>query len=85
MWSQAGRVPGDAHGADPELMTAREREVLTLLGEGLAAKTIAQRLGISVHTTRGYVKAVLAKLGAHSQLEAVVIAARRGLLPDLPR
>src|SRR5438067_3443323 len=54
VWSQAGRVPGDAHGADPELMTAREREVLTLLGEGLAAKTIAQRLGISVHTTRGY-------------------------------
>ncbi len=61
-------------------LTAREDEVLQLMAAGLDARAIARRLGISVHTCRGYVKAVLAKLGAHSQLEAVAIAARRGLV-----
>ena len=36
-------------------------------------------------TCRGHVKSLLLKLGAHSQLEAVVIAAREGLLPELSR
>ena len=40
---------------------------------------IAQRLGISLNTCRGYVKTMLRKLGAHSQLEAVAIASRQGL------
>ncbi|MDT5040882.1 MAG: hypothetical protein QOE51_1867 [Actinoplanes sp.] len=64
-------------------LTAREHEVLELMGSGLDPRAIARRLGISVHTCRGYVKAVLAKLDAHSQLEAVAVATRRGLLqPD---
>ncbi|MDT4995282.1 MAG: hypothetical protein QOH97_5174 [Actinoplanes sp.] len=64
-------------------LTAREHEVLSLMGSGLDPRAIARRLGISVHTCRGYVKAVLAKLDAHSQLEAVAVATRRGLLqPD---
>ena len=61
-------------------LTVREDEVLQLMAAGLDARAIARRLGISLHTCRGYVKAVLAKLGAHSQLEAVAIATRRGLL-----
>lgn len=61
-------------------LTAREHEVLDLMGSGLDPRAIARRLGISVHTCRGYVKAVLAKLDAHSQLEAVAVATRRGLL-----
>ena len=61
-------------------LTTREDEVLQLMAAGLDARAIARRLGISVHTCRGYVKAVLAKLGAHSQLEAVAIATRRGLV-----
>jgi DNA-binding NarL/FixJ family response regulator len=61
-------------------LTAREHEVLVLMGSGLDPRAIARRLGISLHTCRGYVKAVLAKLGAHSQLEAVAIATRRGLI-----
>lgn len=78
---RAVQAPAPAPRA-PELwpMTAREREVLALLGEGLDPKTIAVRLGISVHTSRGHVKNLLAKLGAHSQLEAVVIAVRHGLI-----
>jgi DNA-binding NarL/FixJ family response regulator len=66
-------------------ITAREQEVLTLLGEGLDVTVIARRLGISLSTARGHVKSLLAKLGSHSQLEAVVEAVHQGLLPHLSR
>ncbi|NUO89860.1 MAG: response regulator transcription factor [Dermatophilaceae bacterium] len=68
----------------PDLLTAREREVLTLLAEGRDPTTIARALGISVLTCRGYIKSLLVKLDAHSQLEAVMVALRRRLiqLPD---
>jgi DNA-binding NarL/FixJ family response regulator len=58
----------------------RELEVLRLLEEGLAVQQISRRMGISIHTGRGYVKSLLSKLDAHTQLEAVAIAKRRGLL-----
>ncbi|WP_221177034.1 response regulator [Nocardioides pocheonensis] len=61
-------------------LTARELEVLQLLAAGLDAGVVARELGISMNTCRGYVKNLLAKLGAHSQLEAVVIAVRNGLI-----
>lgn len=61
-------------------VTAREHDVLALLGEGLDARTIAKRLTIELSTTRGHIKSILRKLNAHSQLEAVVTATRRGLL-----
>ena len=63
-------------------VTPRERQVLELLGQGMDARVIARTLGISLHTSRGHVKSLLAKLHAHSQLEAVVNATRAGLLPD---
>ncbi|GAA1479101.1 response regulator transcription factor [Nocardioides aestuarii] len=71
--------PGSAAG-----LTAREQDVLTRLAEGRTVSVIARDLGISVHTCRGYVRSVLAKLGVHSQLEAVVVAVMRGLV-DAPR
>lgn len=61
-------------------LTHREREVLACLGRGLPPKAIARVLGISVHTCRGYVKTLHAKLGVRSQLEAVVKAQQIGLL-----
>ncbi len=61
-------------------LSAREREVLALMAEGLANKQIAPRLGISEHTVKAHVAAVFAKLGAGTRAEAVVTAARRGLL-----
>ncbi len=61
-------------------LTPREHEVLTLLAEGLSVQQISRQLGLSIHTTRGYVKTLLSKLEAHSQLEAVIVAARRGLI-----
>lgn len=65
-------------------LTARERQVLAMMGEGLDPQAIAQRLVVSRHTARGHVKNILMKLGAHTQLEAVVIAGRAGYLPRLP-
>jgi DNA-binding NarL/FixJ family response regulator len=61
-------------------LTEREREVLALLAAGIDPQTIARQLGIRVHTCRGYVRNVLVKLGAHSQLEAVAVARHYGLL-----
>ncbi len=66
--------------ASAEGLTAREREVLALLAEGLANKAIAARLGISEHTAKFHVNAILAKLGAESRAAAIVKAARLGLV-----
>jgi len=63
-------------------LTAREQEVLGLMGEGLDPNAIAERLVVSVYTARGHVKNVMMKLGAHTQLEAVVLATKSGLLPS---
>lgn len=72
----AARPPGPGDSG----LTARETEVLALMGQGLDPAAIAERLVVSVYTARGHVKNVMMKLGAHSQLEAVVLATRQGLL-----
>jgi DNA-binding NarL/FixJ family response regulator len=61
-------------------LTPREREVLALLAEGLANKAIAPRLGITEHTVKAHVAAIYDKLHAGNRAEAVVAAARQGLL-----
>lgn len=61
-------------------LTAREREVLDLLGKAMTNQGIADDLVVSVHTVRNHVQNILTKLGAHSKLEAVTIAAREGLI-----
>jgi DNA-binding NarL/FixJ family response regulator len=65
-------------------LTGRELEVIDLMGQGLDPRAIAGRLMVSEHTARGHVKNVMTKLGAHSQLEAVVVATQRGLLAGRP-
>ncbi|QSQ21061.1 response regulator transcription factor [Pyxidicoccus parkwayensis] len=72
--STATATPG------PDSLTPREREVLALLAEGLSNKAIADRLSISEHTAKFHVNAVLAKLGVQRRTEAVVRAARMGLV-----
>jgi two-component system nitrate/nitrite response regulator NarL len=64
----------------PDSLTPREREVLALLAEGLSNKAIADRLAISEHTAKFHVNAVMAKLGVQRRTEAVVRAARMGLV-----
>lgn len=77
------------NGASPDLpqgvglLSPRERDVLELLTAGHDVRVISRRLGISINTCRGYVKTLLRKLDAHSQLEAVAIARRRGLVDAL--
>ncbi|HEX5613601.1 MAG TPA: response regulator transcription factor [Acidimicrobiia bacterium] len=64
-------------GAD---ITERELEILRLLAEGTSTEDIAATLYLSHHTVRNHVRNLLAKLHAHTKLEAVVIAARAGLV-----
>lgn len=61
-------------------LSSRELEVLQLLASARTIDEIAAELFLSPHTVRNHVKQVLSKLGAHSQLEAVVMGARRGLV-----
>jgi DNA-binding NarL/FixJ family response regulator len=63
-----------------EPLTPRELEVLQLLAQGMANKTIARTLAISEHTVKFHVNAILAKLGAQSRTDAVVRASRAGLV-----
>ena len=69
---------GESDAVDP--LTEREHQVLELLALGLPNKTIAIELGISEHTAKFHVGAIMSKLGAASRTEAVAIAARRGML-----
>jgi DNA-binding NarL/FixJ family response regulator len=67
--------------AQPSLaLTAREREVLTLLAEGASNKVIGRRLGISVHTVKYHVASILEKLDATGRTDAVAHAVRLGLI-----
>ena len=73
-----GPTPREARSAAG--LTAREGDVLDGLARGGDVPTIARMLGISVHSVRGHVKSITAKLGVHSQLQAVIAAAQRGLV-----
>lgn len=61
-------------------LTAREREVLQLIGEGLTNREIADRLSISPHTVQTHRVHIMNKLGLHNRAQLVSYAARLGLL-----
>ena len=65
---------------DPlSVLTAREREVLQCMVDGLNRVEIAEGLHLSVNTVRTHSQNLIAKLGAHSTLESVSLALRTGL------
>jgi DNA-binding NarL/FixJ family response regulator len=64
-----------------EDLTARESEVLRLVGMGLGNKEIATRLSISEHTAKFHISSILSKLHAGSRTEAVSLGIRKGLIP----
>jgi two-component system response regulator DevR len=64
-------------------LSRRELEVLSVMAEGGSDKEIASRLFVSLNTVRKHTQNIIRKLGAHSKLEAVVIAVREGLIHPL--
>jgi DNA-binding NarL/FixJ family response regulator len=61
-------------------LTPREREVLRMMAEGAANKTIAWKLSISEHTAKFHVASILSKLNAGTRAEAVAVGMKRGLI-----
>ena len=61
---------------DDVRMTRREREVITLIGEGLSNKEIAQRLNIATHTVKSHVRNVMEKLALHTRLQIAAYSHR---------
>lgn len=74
--ARGGRTPG----APIDALTPRELEILAMMAEGMRNRTIAGRLGISTHTVKFHIAAILDKLNARSRTEAVTIGLRQGLL-----
>lgn len=75
-----GRASGlatDDHATDELELTARERQVLELIAEGLSNKQIGERLFISAKTASVHVSAILRKLGVSTRTEAAMVVARR--------
>ena len=71
------RRPG---GTGTQTLHPREREVLQLVADGRSVAQIAAELHLSPHTVRNHVRHAMQKLGVHTRLEAVVAAARVGLV-----
>ena len=68
--------------ADPAIALApRELDVLACVATGATNAGAAERLGLKQETVKGYLRAAMRKLGAHTRTEAVVAARRAGLLP----
>jgi two-component system nitrate/nitrite response regulator NarL len=65
-------------------LTSRERDVLRLLASAETTRSIAETLGISVTTARGYIQSAFIKLGVHSRVEAVTYAVRHSLVEFAP-
>ena len=72
---EPGILPGTRYD-----LTPRQREVLSLIVEGLDNREIADRLGISERTARAHVSAVLHRLGAANRTQAAVAAVQKGML-----
>ena len=73
-------APPRPSAADAASLTERENQVLQLLARGLTNRAIAHKLGITEHTVKFHVNAIMGKLGAQSRTEAVVRASKSGLI-----
>ncbi|MGI6330657.1 MAG: response regulator transcription factor [Zhaonellaceae bacterium] len=63
-----------------ETLTEREQEVLNLITNGMSNKEIADKLGLTINTVKGYIKNVYAKLGVNRRVQVVTKAKEYGLL-----
>jgi DNA-binding NarL/FixJ family response regulator len=78
--TDAPRLPAATHGGTPTRLTSREREVLGLLISGMRPAEIAEALCITRKTAASHIEHILAKLGAHTQAQAVAFALRDNVL-----
>ena len=70
----------DADALADDLLTAREREVLTCIAEGLTSREIAEKLVISVKTVERHRENIMGKLDIHNRVELVKYAMRKGII-----
>jgi DNA-binding NarL/FixJ family response regulator len=61
-------------------LSARQREILQMLADGMQTDAVAQKLGLSTETVRTHTKRILAKLEASTRTQAVAIGIRHGLI-----
>lgn len=66
-------------------LTARQRAVLAHMANGLTAKEIAAKLGISERSVRTHISGLYRRLGVHGRVPAVALAIELGLLPPRPK
>ena len=79
--SEARIDPAEGGGSDAEGLTARQVEVLALVCEGRSNKEICALLGLAEQTVKAHVSAIFRALGVTSRTQALIAAARLGLLP----
>ena len=79
MTSHNDGKPSPAAAAKIAMLAAGERQVITLVGEGLRTHQIAQHLGISETTVREHLSAIFGKLGVAGRLELLMYAYQHGL------
>ena len=78
----AGDSAAPPRGRVSDPLTARERDVLAMISQGLSNKRIARTLEISPETVKSHVKHIFSKLEVGTRTEAVSLAGSLGLLPD---
>ena len=78
---RAGRTPEEKL---IRFLTAREHEVLERLVAGQTTSVMAREMRVAYSTARTHIQNVLTKLGVHSKLAAVTMAARNGVMPARP-
>lgn len=79
-----GRVRHPGPRPDLELLTAREKEVMSLVATGLTNQEIAEHLFVSVNTAKTHVSRAMTKLGARDRAQLVVFAYQSGLVAAPP-
>lgn len=80
---RAARIVTDyvrSHPPGSDMLRPRDLEILGLIAQGLTNREISARLHLTENTVKGYVKEILARLGARNRVEAVLLAKEQGML-----
>ncbi|WP_343230742.1 response regulator transcription factor [Yinghuangia seranimata] len=72
----------EAPNAELEVLTARERDVLQLVGQGMSNSDIAGKLTVTEATVKTHLYRTMTKLGLNSRAQAVAVAYENGLVPQ---